>query len=50
LETNRKKCFKFLWTGKREKDLIPLVKWQSLTKPKEVDGLGLKNMYSFGKA
>jgi hypothetical protein len=36
LETIKKKCFKFMWTRKRENEGIPLVKWQSLAKPKEV--------------
>jgi hypothetical protein len=46
----RKGCFKFLLTGKREKEVIPLVKWQSLAKPKDVGGWRLINIYLFGKA
>jgi len=34
----RKKCFSFLWTGKREVEGIPLVKWSMIAKPKEARG------------
>jgi len=47
---NQKRCFKFLWTGTREKEVITLVKCQSLAKPKDVGGWRLINIYLFDKA
>jgi hypothetical protein len=43
-----KKCFSFLWIGKREKEGMPLVNLKKLAKPKEARGLGLKNLHLFG--
>jgi hypothetical protein len=47
LESLGKRCFKFLWTGERKKEGIPLVKWQILAKPKDEGGWGLKNAHHF---
>jgi hypothetical protein len=38
LDKIRKKCFSFLWVGKREKKGIPLVKWSRVANLKEVGG------------
>jgi hypothetical protein len=46
----RKKCYKFLWTGRRAEEGIPLVKWDRIAKPKELGGWGLKNLYVFNQA
>lgn len=48
LEVIREKCT-FLWVGNRERDGIPLVKWQSLSKHKEVGRWGLENIHYFGQ-
>jgi hypothetical protein len=50
LDKIRKKCFIFLWTGKKEKEGPPLVKWSKLARPKEAGGRGLKNIYIFSQA
>jgi hypothetical protein len=46
----RKRCFNFLWTTKREKEGIPLVKWLRVASPKEASGWGLKNIHVFSLA
>lgn len=46
----RKSCFPFLWSGKKEADGIPLVKWSKLAMPKELGGCGIKNLVRFSKA
>jgi hypothetical protein len=43
----RKRYFSFLWTGMKEIEGIPLVKWSRVAKPKEAGGWGLKNIYVF---
>jgi hypothetical protein len=50
LEKRGKKCFSFLWTGKKERERIPLIKWNKIAKPKEDGGWGFKNIYHFGQA
>jgi hypothetical protein len=50
LDHMRKKCYRFLWVGRRVEDDIPLVKWDRIAKPKELGGWGLKNMYAFNQA
>jgi hypothetical protein len=45
----RKMCFKFQWSGKKEVDGIPLVKWQRLVMPTTLRGWGIKNMVRFNK-
>jgi len=42
--------FRFLLSGNREKEGIPLVKWKKIAKPKEMGGWGLKNIGPFGKS
>jgi hypothetical protein len=38
LEKIIRKCFKFLWTCKKKKKGIPLVKWKELENPKGEGG------------
>jgi hypothetical protein len=45
-----KKSYRFLCSWNKEKEGIPLVKWQAITKPNEMGGWGLKNIYYFGKS
>jgi len=47
LEKLRKICFKFLWFGKNDKKKFPLVKWRSITHPKDMGEWGLKNISIF---
>jgi hypothetical protein len=42
--------FNFLWTGKKEKEIIHLVNWKRIAKPKKKGGWGIKNIFCFGKA
>jgi hypothetical protein len=42
LNKGQKKCFSFIWTGKREKEGISLIK--------EAAGWGLKNIHIFSSA
>lgn len=39
----------FLWSGKKEKDVIPLMKWTNLDLLKILGGWGLKDLNFFGK-
>jgi hypothetical protein len=41
LKKIKNKLFRFLCTRKREKEVINLVKWNKIAKPKEVVGWGL---------
>eukprot|EP01018_Ginkgo_biloba_P023075 Gb_32325 [translate_table: standard] len=50
LDKIRKLSFRFLWPGNREKEGIPLVKWQVVAAPKASGGWGIKNLHLFGKA
>jgi len=42
--------FSFLWTGKKLKKGMHLVSWKRIAKPKKLEGWGIKNIFSFGKA
>ena len=46
----RNMCFSFLWTGSKQIEGIPLVKWKTLARPKELGGWGIKNLELFCKA
>jgi hypothetical protein len=46
----RKLCFWYLWKGKRDRGGIPLVKRQTLSKPKNQGSWGLKVLPLFSKA
>jgi hypothetical protein len=50
LEKIMKISFRFLLSGNREKEGIPLVKWKKIAKPKEMGDWGLKNISPFGKS
>jgi len=47
LGKNTKNCFILLWTGKKEREGIPLFKLEKLAKPR---GEGLKNIQLFEQA
>ena len=49
LEKIRNKCLIFLWTRKREREGIPLMKRKKLVKTKEVGVWELKNIHHFGQ-
>ena len=38
----RKLCFSFLWTASKQTEGIDLVKWKTLSKPKNLGGRALK--------
>lgn len=44
------KLFIFLWSRKRAKEGIPLVKWSRIATLKELGGWSLKNTYLFNLA
>jgi hypothetical protein len=46
----KKKCFSFLWTGKHEKEGLPLIKWKKVANLKEAGGWGLTNIHIFSLA
>ena len=46
----RKLCFSFLWITSKHIEGIPLVKWKTLARPKELGGWGIKNLELFCKA
>ena len=46
----RKLCFSFLWTASKQTEAIDLVKWKTLSKPKNLGGWGIKNLELFSKA
>jgi len=50
LESYRKACFRFLWSGKKESQVTPWVKWEKIARPKEKGGWGLKNIFLFSRA
>jgi len=50
LESYRKVCFRFLWSGKKESQVTPWVRWEKIAQPKEKGGWGLKNIFLFSKA
>jgi hypothetical protein len=45
-----KLIFKFLWSGKKQSDGIPLVKWSTLARPKDLGGWGIHNLLWFSRA
>jgi hypothetical protein len=42
--------FSFVWSGKKDKEGIHLIRWDKLAKPKKLGGWGIKNIFTFGKA
>jgi len=42
--------FSFLWTRKKEKEIIHLVDWKRVAKPKKKGRWGIKNIFCFGKS
>jgi hypothetical protein len=50
LDRIRRRMFRFLWTGKKEKEIIHLVIWNRIAKPKKNGGWGFTNILCFGKA
>jgi len=50
IEAYRRLCFKFLWSGKKDSQVTPWVKWEILARPKDRGGWGLKNIFLFSKA
>jgi len=50
LEAYRRLCFRFLWSGKKDTQVTPWVKWEKIARPKEGGGWGLKNIFIFSKA
>ena len=50
LDKIRRLCFYFIWSGKREKRVMPWARWERIALPKYLGGWGLKNIYNFSKA
>jgi len=50
LESIRRICFRFLWSGKKEDQTTPWVNWKRIAVPKGLGGWGLKNIFLFSKA
>ena len=50
LEKALKLCFSFLWRGKKDKQVMPWVRWSCISLPKALGGWGLKNIFLFSKA
>jgi hypothetical protein len=50
LETIRKLCYKFIWSGDQKKKGLVLASWKKLALPKSIGGWGLKNPFLFSKA
>ena len=50
LNKTRRICTTFLWTGKKEKKVLPWIKWDQIARPKSLGGWGLKNTNIFAKA
>jgi len=50
LESIRRICFRFLWSGKKDEQVTPWVKWKRIAVPKGLGGWGLKNIFLFSKA
>ena len=49
LESIRRICFRFLWSGKKEEQVTPWVNWKRIVVPKGLGGWGLKNIFLFTK-
>jgi hypothetical protein len=49
LEKIKKKHFKLLRIGEKDKEYTPLAQWKIITKPKDEGGWGLKNIHFFEK-
>jgi hypothetical protein len=50
LEATRKLSFIFLWSGKKDSQVTPWVRWKRIIVPKALGGWGLKNIHVFSKA
>lgn len=50
LNNIRRRIFSFLWTGNNLKGGVHMISCKKLYKPKKVGGLGIKNIFIFGKA
>jgi hypothetical protein len=50
LEAARKLSFRFLWSGKKDTNVTPWVRWKRIAVPKDLGGWGLKNIHVFSKA
>jgi len=50
LESIRRICFRFLWSGKKDVQVTPWVNWKRIAIPKGLGGWGLKNIFLFSKA
>jgi len=50
LSSYRRLCFQFLWSGKKDAQVTPWVKWETIARPKDRGGWGLKNIFLFSKA
>jgi len=50
LESIRRICFRFLWSGKKDDQVTPWVSWKRIAIPKGLGGWGLKNIFLFSKA
>ena len=50
LESIRRICFRFLWSGKKDEQVTPWVNWKRIVVPKGLGGWGLKNIFLFTKA
>jgi hypothetical protein len=47
LQTIRKLCFDFLWSGNNHKKKYHLSSWMSIARPKKFGGWGLRNIFLF---
>jgi hypothetical protein len=50
LNSIRRRIYSFLWSGKKEKEVIHLSNWKKIAKPKKAGGWGIKNIFMFGQA
>lgn len=50
LEKIKRMCFSLLWSGSKDKKVMPRLRWERIALPKALGGWGLKNIFYFSKA
>ena len=50
LEKVRKMSFYYLWSGKKENQVMPWVRWERIAKSKALGGWELNNIFMFSRA